>query len=463
MASGAAAGPACRLFIRACLLAFLTLVWLGAGMAVSALSPRLALAASLQPDPPVDVLIGRAIRRLDEGSPEEALALLNRATLQAVLAGQDPTPARFAAATVYRAMGRFPEARDIYADLVREHPEVPRFRLELGAVLYAMGEDAASREAFETVHRAPETPEAVRRNVEAFFERMHARRPYSLDVELGLWHDPNPNNAPEVESFEVPWLRGPLRVTTRPDPAWVMRAGLSGAVRRTVADDTWTLSLSGRVVRDQVAAQKEAQRTWLAAGTGATRRFRRSSLSLDMGVEGRRRGGDAYSASPWAAVSLARALGAGWSAGASHRRWRTDFTAASSADAPGARTGFWLARTFRFVKLRADVGRSREWPATMPLRWSGGEASVEGALRHRDWRVSSRLALARTAFEGPQPVFFAERIDRRRAISLTLSHRRVAWRGYLPELVVEWSRTDSTLPVHARDLRRLQVRLQRVF
>ena len=48
-------------------------------------------------------------------------------------------------------------------------------------------------------------------------------------------------------------------------------------------------------------------------------------------------------------------------------------------------------------------------------------------------------------------------------VGVTLSHRALAWEGYLPELILDWSRTRSTIPLYDRETRTLRVGVRRLF
>ena len=46
---------------------------------------------------------------------------------------------------------------------------------------------------------------------------------------------------------------------------------------------------------------------------------------------------------------------------------------------------------------------------------------------------------------------------------LALSHRAIAWEGYMLELILDWSRTRSTIPLYDREIRTLRVGVRRLF
>ena len=114
----------------------------------------------------------------------------------------------------------------------------------------------------------------------------------------------------------------------------------------------------------------------------------------------------------------------------------------------------------------ADGGAkaSRETAESRALRWRSREASLRYAADvGRDWRVSARGALARTKFDAEEWLFRARREDRTAEAELTLSHRALAWEGYLPELILGWSRTRSSIPLYDRAARTARIGVRRLF
>ena len=80
-----------------------------------------------------------------------------------------------------------------------------------------------------------------------------------------------------------------------------------------------------------------------------------------------------------------------------------------------------------------------------------------------NWGLSVGAGLTWTTFDTEAPLFLTRREDRTRNISLTASHRRLAWEGYLPELTLNWSRTVSSIPLYDRETHVLRLGLRRLF
>ena len=62
-----------------------------------------------------------------------------------------------------------------------------------------------------------------------------------------------------------------------------------------------------------------------------------------------------------------------------------------------------------------------------------------------------------------EPLFLKRREEQTHDVSLTVSHRALAWEGYLPELALNWYRTRSNIPIYDREVRTLRLGLRQLF
>ena len=98
------------------------------------------------------------------------------------------------------------------------------------------------------------------------------------------------------------------------------------------------------------------------------------------------------------------------------------------------------------------------------MRWTSRDAWLEYAAGiGRDVRLSVRIHGAETSFDDVHPLFGKRRRDRMRGASLTISDRAITWRGCLPELTLDWTRTQSNVPLYERQGRTLRIGLRRLF
>ena len=107
---------------------------------------------------------------------------------------------------------------------------------------------------------------------------------------------------------------------------------------------------------------------------------------------------------------------------------------------------------------------ARETMDLSSLNWRSRGLSLEYAADiGEDWGGSVRLGLSGARFDEADAAFLTRREDRTRSAGLTLAHRKVSWQGYQPILMLDWSRTDSTIPLYDRKLLSFRVGLRRLF
>ena len=420
--------------------------------------------------------VDTARRWIEAGEPGKALAVLREAMGAARAAGGvDTTGVRFMAAQALLKLGRPHEAAEILAQLAEEHPAIDRVRLDYAASLFAIGRDEEAETVFREVWGREDLPPAVRRNVEGFLQQIRARRNLRIDLDTGLWWDDNVNNAPERETVAVPRLGGlEFTVDERPVRAWVARAGAGLRWRHPVAGSGRTaIETHASVARNTVVDASAYNRTWASASIGPRVRYavevagrrRPGTARADAGIERRWRGGKAYAVSLWGGLGLEQTVIGTSRLGLFTRYWSTRHDeGGKDRDPPGRRHGLYLTRRLGPGDLTAGGAFSRETPARRDLRWTSREAWLGYAADiGRDLRLSVRVHGAETSFGGSHPLFGKQRRDRTRGASLTISDRAITWRGYLPELTLDWTRTRSNLPLYERQGRTLRLGLRRLF
>ena len=425
----------------------------------------------------VDEAMDAARRWIEAGEPAKALALLHQAmqTARRAAGATDTTGIRFMAAQALLKMGRPREAAAILGQLASEHPELDRVQLDYAASLFAIGRDEEAGDLFRDMWRKEDLPPAVRRNVERFLEQLRARRRLQVDLDVGLWSDDNVNNAPERDTVEVPAFPGREFTTSeRPVRAWVARTGASLRWRRPITGSGRTsIETRASVARNTAHNASAYNRTWASVSVGPRVRYavevagrrRPGTVHADTGVERRWRGGKPYAVSLWGGLGLEQTVAGTWRLGLFTRYWRTRYDAGGKGrDPDGRRHGLYVARRLGLGNLIAGGAFSRETPERRDLRWTSREAWLGYSVSAgRDIHLSARIHGTETSFGGAHPLLLKRRRDRTQGASVTISHRAITWRGYLPEITLERTRTRSNIPLYDRYGRTLRIGLRRLF
>ena len=447
---------------------FCCIAWAGASVAENA-------PAAKYPQQTAIGAVTQARRLIAAGRPAEAYALLRRAMAAASSGGADTAPIRYTAAQALIAGGHYAQAAEFLRRLAEDRPEIDRVRLDYAAVLFTLGRDDESDAVFRDIRRKESLSPETRRRVEGYLERIRSRQRWNLDFDIGFWHDDNVNNASEREKVAIPAFGG-LRFTLDQQPvrAWVARTGTRLRWRKPVTEDGQALfETHASVARNTALGATEYNRTWASLSTGPRLHYalpvegrpRPGLMRADVGVERRWRGGDPYAGGLWAGLGAEQAISRDWRIGVLSRVWITRYDEGEQDAEPWGRSlDLHVSRRVGPGWLTAGGKISRETAVLRRLRLRSREASLRYAADiGRDWNASVRLGLAETQFDAEEPLFLKRRGDRTREIGLTVSHRGLSWEGYLPELTVNWSRTDSSIPLYDRDLRTLRLGLRRLF
>ena len=424
----------------------------------------------------IDEAADEARRWIAKGEPAKALAALRRAMRSArAEGGVDTTDIRFMAAQALLAMRRYGPAAAILGRLAEERPETHRIRLDYAAALFALGRDDEAEALFREVWRREDLPPAVRRNVERFLEDLRARQRLQIDFDAGLWSDDNVNNAPEIETVEVPWLGGhDFTVEERPVRAWVARSGARLRWRRPVTERGGaSIETRAALARNTALNASAYNRTWASLSAGPRVRYaaniagrrRPGVLRADAGAERRWRGGDGYALSLWGGLGLEQAIPGDLRLALSTRQWSTRYDQGERERDPRGRSlGLQVTRRVGPGHLIAGGTFSRETPERRDLRWTSREASLGYVAElGRGFRLSLRVHRIGTRFAGEHPWFRKRRKERTRGLGVTISHRSITWKGYLPELSLDWTQTRSNIPLYDRQSRTLRLGLRRLF
>ena len=81
----------------------------------------------------------------------------------------------------------------------------------------------------------------------------------------------------------------------------------------------------------------------------------------------------------------------------------------------------------------------------------------------QNWNLAAQAYIDERYYEGTYALFRERRKDQTIIANLTVSNRTIALAGYMPEVTVGWSRTDSTIPLYDRQNRIFMLGLRRLF
>ena len=466
-----------RFVTRVCLLALLS-AWTASLQAQGDDAGRNSQAGAADELPLLDAGTALKLARkwIDEGQPQQAFELLRHVMQAAREEGNiDTTNIRFLAAQALLKMGRPAHAAVILGQLAVERPELDRVRLDYASTLFALGHDEHAESIFRELRSKETLPAPVRRNVEGFLERIRARQRFQVNVDLGFWRDNNVNHAPEQDTVQVPIFGGlEFELDEQAVAAWVARTGLNLRWRHTpLMGGRAFFETRGSVARNTAINEEEHNRTWLSVSSGPRWRYamtlageRRPGMArADIGGERRWRGGNGYAVSGWARLGLEQTLNRYWSAGASARIWETWYDKLDSdLDPFGQSVEVNLTRRLGLGYLQAGARLAQELTDRRNLQWQGWGTSLDYmTVLGQNWNLKAQGYIDERYYDGTYALFRESRRDRTWLASLTVSNRAIALAGYMPEVTLGWTQTDSTIPLYDRKNRIMMLGLRRLF
>lgn len=424
--------------------------------------------------PTLETALSEAEHLIAAGEPIVAFAFLMH-TMQTLPEGTDTAPLRFGIAQALMAGGRYAQAELVLARLAEEQPDNLRVRLEWAAVLFALRRDDEAGVLFRAIRRAPALPAETRGEVEGFLAQILARQRLRFDWDVGLWYDNNVNNAAIARTVQIPAFGGlRFQLNQQPIGAWVARTGLNVRWRHALTSHgRLFLETTAQVARNTALGVSEHNRTWTILSVGPRFRYtvplagrdRPGQLSADVGVERRWWGGSGFATSVWTQLGVDQVWDVNWRAGLAPRVWLTRYDRLPRAFEPtGASLDLFVSRRVGPGWLTARSTLARETPTERTLRWwSYGLNLAYTATVGKDWNGSLSVGLTELPFDGEDAAFLRRRRDRVRTVGLTLSHRQISWEGYLPVLILNWSRAGSNIPLYEREFLSARIGLQRLF
>ena len=394
------------------------------------------------PDGPTDMQFGRLL--FEAGRFRDAHAFLK----QARPTDEEQRIERlFLLGLAEVRLGLLPEAAERFEAVLAIRADLTRVRLELARVYHLLGRDEKARFHFEA-SLGDELPSSVEGAVEAFLDRIDARKRWSVSLSLAALPESNPVKRTDREEVRIGGVPFRLNENAREASGTGLLFSMGAQYSPALADD-WRglLAASG-------AAKLHEQSDWndisVQGDLGVVRLFDRGSLSGGLRIGRRWLGGERYSdgIGPWTRgrLRLSPALRLDGALGAERRdhpdnpgldRWTVNFR-------PGLTYALSSATTLR-AELDLEHASARE--DRHGSRLGGLAVSLSRAFRG-GLSVSPRISVHWRRYGGKDPLFGKRRSDRQMRLSVNLLHRALQYRGFAPWVGFFVERNRSSIPIN---------------
>ena len=344
-------------------------------------------------------------------------------------------------------LGHLRDAAERFEAILAVRPELTRVRLELARVYGLLGRDGKARFHFEA-SLGDELPSSVEDAVEAWLDRIDARRRWSISISAAVLPESNPVKRTDDEEVRIGGV--PFRLD---DDA--RKASGTGLLLSTGTQYSPVLSGDWRgVLAASGAAKLHEQSDWndisVQGDVGVARLFDRGNVSGGLRIGRRWLGGERYSdgAGSWTRgrLRLSPALRLDGALGVERRDhpdnpgldgWTVNLR-------PGLDYALSSATTLR-AELELEHVDARE--DHHGSRLGGLAVSFSHAFRG-GLSVSPRMSVHWRRYGSEDPLFRKRRLDQQTRVSVNLLHRALQYRGFAPWVgcFVEWNR--SSIPVN---------------
>ena len=344
-------------------------------------------------------------------------------------------------------LGLLPEAAERFEAILAIRPELTRVRLELARVYGLLGRDGKARFHFQA-SLGDELPYSVEGAVEAWLDRIDARKRWSVSVSAAVLPESNPAKRTAEEEVRIGGV--PFRLDEN-----AREASGTGLLLRTGAQYSPVLADDWRGVLAVSAAAKFYEKSdWndisVQGDVGVARLFDRGSASGGIRLGRRWLGGERYSdgIGPWVRGRLRLTPVLRLDGALSAERRSHPEQSGQDGWAVNLRPGLDYALSSR-TTLRAEIdlehvdAREDRHGSRLGGLALGVSHAFEGGLS-----VSPRAAVHWRRYAGEDPLFGKARSDRQTRLSVNLLHRALQYRGFAPYVgfFVEWNR--SSIPIN---------------
>lgn len=386
------------------------------------------------------------------------------ALYRALLSNPDPeirAEARFRLATILAKRGRREEAARLLREILDEKPEAHRVRLELAALLDAIGDEAGARKALREAQAAGLPPD-VARFVDRYAAALRARKRFGISADIAIAPDSNVNRA--TRSDRLGTVIGDFNL----DPETRQQSGVGLALASQIFLRTRSRGRANLILRGSGTASLYRDSRWndvgATVGIGPELRLGDERLTLEANLAGRWFGGRLYSTTTGITATWLHPLGRTAQLRSSISLGRVDSRQSALFDG----TSLLLSTGWeRALSARGGIGTllTVERQALGDPAWSTSGGSIS-AFGYRDiGRLTGilNLQLGHLEADARLSLLPRRRIDTSFRASATIIVRRSGFGRFAPLLRLTAERNDSSVEIYAYRRVRAEVGITRAF
>lgn len=377
---------------------------------------------------------------------------------------------RYLTGMVAAATGDHKTAIAQYQAILSDDPSQTRVRLELGRSMLAAGRPQSADRQFAMAQQDRELPPEIARTIRTVRDIIRANRAWRLDVNVGFAPDTNINGATNADSITILWAGIiPLDMTlderAKATSGIGQNATLTAGVRLPVGEGLAVIADFDGAGTNYAGTRYDDYQGQFALG-GEIRLSQNLRATVQAVGAQRWYGGEVANREAGAKAGIQFGIGDRQRVGMQldARRSNALFDDAYDGWRVGAYASYERALSRSLVASLGVFGRrdvlaaraysSKEYGVSLGL---GGELPL-------GFNAAVSGSVGRATFDAALPIFsWDPRKDMRYSARATLGNRKIAYKGFSPEVSVAYTRNDASISYFAMDRIRFRFGLARYF
>ena len=330
--------------------------------------------------------------------------------------------------------------------ILERRPKLTRVRLELAAAYYAAGLDDKAKLHFKwsLEQNLPNSVEAV---VEKFLRQIDVRKPWSAFFSASLLPESKPSRTTEQEEVLVGGIPFQLDEDTRPSSGVGVLLSAGASISNAISDDLRSLlAISGGA---KVYERSEWNDITISADLGVTQLYDQGSISEGLRLGWQWHGNERFrrSLGVWVRTrwQLSNSVRFDLPINVEYRKYDTQ------QYRDGSQIGVNPNFTF-FIGERSLIGVEPRLELVGAEKPHHRHSVVGLSLRFKrvfrdGFSVSVNPYYHKKRYSATDPLIGITRIEEQLILSVSLSHRSLQYKGFIPSMAYVHERNRSNIPV----------------
>lgn len=376
----------------------------------------------------------------------------------------DPIQIKFLRGMIAGAEGDWKAAAIYYRDILANHPELLRVRLELARALYELKDGDNAKRQFEMVLASKDLPPAVIENIRKFLSTIYTQKKWSLSVSLSAAPDTNINTA--TGSDRVTLFGLPFELSD--DAKKSSGVGLTGDVRAGYRFDLGkgkALDVSAYIRHTEYLSSKSFDQTFIQGQIGPRFYTAKSEIRLAATAGYARFGGRAYYKSYGGQISAQRQITDRLkiSGVLSGEQMDYDFNDGRDGQVYSI-VGQGNYALSRLSAMRAYLGVSKEFTFDASLENTAFRAGA-GYIREMPFGLTANIKVSATyrPYKGISFLYGIKRSDHSYGAGLGFTKRNFTILGFAPVVSYDYLRSLSNIDFFTYDRHRVNIGFTHIF